>query len=147
MGTSADRLISMETLTPETIEQRMSELVEACRQDHLGQPETGADGIPTPLQALNAVWDEAGRAGRGGKRLRALLLWDTYRAIGAGEENTNQAVIDLACALEVYQTSALVHDDIIDNSPLRRGKPSSHMVLSNLTGPEENPERTDLGAF
>ena len=146
MGTSADRLISMETLTPETIEQRMSELVEACRQDHLGEPETGADGIPTPLQALNAEWDEAGRAGRGGKRLRALLLWDTYRAIGASEENTDQAVIDLACALEVYQTSALVHDDIIDNSPLRRGKPSSHMVLSNLTGPEENPERTDLGA-
>ena len=146
MGMSADRLISMETLTPETIEQRMSELVEACRQDHLGEPETGADGIPTPLQALNAVWDEAGRAGRGGKRLRALLLWDTYRAIGAGEENTDQAVIDLACALEVYQTSALVHDDIIDNSPLRRGKPSSHMVLSNLTGPEENPERTDLSA-
>lgn len=145
MGTSADRLISMETLTPETIEQRMSELVEACRQDHLGEPETGADGIPTPIQALNAVWDEASRAGRGGKRLRALLLWDTYRAIGAGEENTDQAVIDLACALEVYQTSALVHDDIIDNSPLRRGKPSSHMVLSNLTGPEENPERTDLG--
>ena len=47
----------METLTPETIEQRMTELVEACRQDHLGEPATAADGIPTPLQALNAEWD------------------------------------------------------------------------------------------
>ena len=145
MGTSADRLISMETLTPETIEQRMSELVEACRQDHLGEQETGPDGIPTPIQALNAVWDEAERAGQGGKRLRALLLWDTYRAMGSGKEETDQAVIDLACALEVYQTSALVHDDIIDNSPLRRGKPSSHMVLSGLAGSKENPERANLG--
>ena len=135
----------METLTPETIEQRMSELVEACRQDHLGEQETGPDGIPTPIQALNAVWDEAERAGQGGKRLRALLLWDTYRAMGSGKEETDQAVIDLACALEVYQTSALVHDDIIDNSPLRRGKPSSHMVLSGLAGSKENPERANLG--
>ena len=135
----------METLTPETIEQRMNELVEACRQDHLGEQETGSVGIPTPIQALNAVWDEAERAGQGGKRLRALLLWDTYRAMGSGKEETDQAVIDLACALEVYQTSALVHDDIIDNSPLRRGKPSSHMVLSGLAGSKENPERANLG--
>ena len=31
-------------------------------------------------------------------------------------------MIDLACAIEVFQTAALVHDDIIDESDLRRGR-------------------------
>mgnify|MGYP000573928444 CR=1 FL=1 len=38
-------------------------------------------------------------------------------------------MIDLACAIEVFQTAALVHDDIIDESDLRRGKPSAHHAL------------------
>lgn len=39
------------------------------------------------------------------------------------------AMIDLACAIEVFQTAALVHDDIIDESDLRRGRPSAHRAL------------------
>lgn len=43
------------------------------------------------------------------------------------------AVLDLACAIEVFQTAALVHDDIIDESDLRRGKPSAHKALETAT--------------
>ena len=43
------------------------------------------------------------------------------------------AVLDLACAIEVFQTGALVHDDIIDDSDLRRGKPSAHRALATDT--------------
>ena len=42
-------------------------------------------------------------------------------------------VLDLACAIEVFQTAALVHDDIIDDSDLRRGKPSAHRALATDT--------------
>ena len=35
--------------------------------------------------------------------------------------------------IEVFQTGALVHDDIIDDSDLRRGKPSAHRALATDT--------------
>lgn len=133
----------MDTLTPQAIEEHMSELVEACRQDLHDSAGKGGP-VPTSIRTLDAVWAEAGLAGRGGKRLRALLLWDSYRAASTREgktDQTDQATFDLACALEVYQTSALVHDDIIDNSPLRRGRPSAHRVLSNLTDPGSKPDQ------
>ncbi|WP_288805575.1 polyprenyl synthetase family protein [uncultured Bifidobacterium sp.] len=123
----------MKSVTAARVEQRMEELLQShC--DHLTAPESGPDH---PLdqdpsrEALQEVTLQAIEAGRGGKRLRALLLCDVWRALES-EPNPDreQAVVDLACALEVYQTSALVHDDIIDGSPRRRGRPAAHMALS-----------------
>lgn len=76
----------------------------------------------------------------GGKRLRALLALhafdatdpqghDDYGAHARGRD----AVLDLACAIEVFQTAALVHDDIIDDSDLRRGKPAAHKALGTTS--------------
>ena len=36
---------------------------------------------------------------------------------------------DLCAALEIFQSAALVHDDLIDNSDTRRGKPAAHRAL------------------
>ncbi|MBR6458802.1 MAG: polyprenyl synthetase family protein [Actinomycetaceae bacterium] len=66
---------------------------------------------------------------RGGKRTRALLAYAGM--LCAGDINEEQAVA-LGAALELFQASALVHDDIIDNSPLRRGKPSAHIAFEQL---------------
>ncbi|PXY89145.1 serralysin [Bifidobacterium asteroides] len=123
----------MKSVTAARVEQRMEELLQQhC--DHLTAPEPGLDH---PLdqdpsqEALQAVIIQAIEAGRGGKRLRALLLCDVWGALDCGQNpNREQAVVDLACALEVYQTSALVHDDIIDGSPRRRGRPAAHLALS-----------------
>lgn len=57
-----------------------------------------------------------------GKRTRALLL-------AAGFEAVNRdllASVDAAVALELYQASALVHDDIVDEADTRRGMPAIH---------------------
>lgn len=54
----------------------------------------------------------------------------------------DRSVLDLACAIEIYQTSALIHDDIIDESPVRRGKPSAHAALATAMG----NQRRGLGA-
>ena len=35
-------------------------------------------------------------------------------------------------AIELYQASALVHDDVIDDSPTRRGNPAAHVAFTNL---------------
>lgn len=65
----------------------------------------------------------------GGKRTRALLTYAGMLCVG--EVNEEQAVT-LGAGLELFQASALVHDDIIDNSPLRRGKPSAHIAFAQL---------------
>lgn len=83
----------------------------------------------------DAVARQAVTSSEGGKRLRALLTLDTFRAFAPRdvEERDMDAVLDLACAIEVFQTGALVHDDIIDDSDLRRGKPSAHRALASDT--------------
>ena len=123
----------MKSVTAARVEQRMEELLRS-QCDHLTAPEPGPDHPldQNPSQgALQEVIHQAIEAGRGGKRLRALLLCDVWGALEA-ERNPDreQAVVDLACALEVYQTSALVHDDIIDGSSRRRGRPAAHLALS-----------------
>jgi len=60
----------------------------------------------------------------GGKRLRPLLCLATAHVLGADQKE----VIDVASALELIHTYSLIHDDLpaMDNSDLRRGKPSCH---------------------
>ncbi|SES72407.1 polyprenyl synthetase family protein [Anaerobranca gottschalkii] len=52
---------------------------------------------------------------RGGKRLRPLLV------ILIGKNNNMDELVKVAAASELIHTASLVHDDIVDNSPLRRG--------------------------
>jgi geranylgeranyl diphosphate synthase type I len=69
---------------------------------------------------------------RGGKRLRARFCLTGWRAVAevSGRQPTpNDAVIAAAAALEVFHAAALVHDDLIDNSDTRRGRPASHRAL------------------
>ncbi len=63
----------------------------------------------------------------GGKRLRPQFLCWGYLAGGpdAGPE-LPLGVIKAAAALELVQACALIHDDIIDHSDVRRGQPSMH---------------------
>lgn len=42
----------------------------------------------------------------------------------------NPTVMDVAVALEFYQGAALVHDDIIDRSDTRRGRPTTHVAMA-----------------
>jgi len=60
---------------------------------------------------------------RAGKRLRPAFLYWGWR--GAGGENCPE-VVRLAAALELFQAAALIHDDLIDASDLRRGMPAVH---------------------
>ena len=90
------------------------------------------DPVANSCKAVaDAVAQQAVPSSEGGKRLRALLTLDAFRAFAPQDvaERDMDAVLDLACAIEVFQTGALVHDDIIDESDLRRGKPSAHHAL------------------
>ena len=56
----------------------------------------------------------------GGKRLRPTLLLLTAEAFGSNVESAMPA----AMAVEVFHNFTLLHDDIMDNADMRRGKPS-----------------------
>lgn len=87
----------------------------------------------TCANTLQKVVKQAIVSSEGGKRLRALLTIAAFNSF-TDENNTSkiqkQSIFDIACALEVFQTAALIHDDIIDESALRRGKPSAYCALS-----------------
>jgi geranylgeranyl diphosphate synthase type I len=65
----------------------------------------------------------------GGHRRRAALLWWSWRACeGAHRGEDPRAVLELAAAVELIQACALVHDDVMDGSRTRRGRPAFHMA-------------------
>ncbi|HEY5879047.1 MAG TPA: polyprenyl synthetase family protein, partial [Nakamurella sp.] len=69
----------------------------------------------------------------GGKRLRPEFLWCGWLAgRGAAVGRDVDAVLLVAAALELLQACALVHDDIIDRSERRRGRPSTHRAVAKL---------------
>lgn len=66
---------------------------------------------------------------RGGKRVRSLLVTMGYRGLGGRDiERARRASI----SLELIQTMLLIHDDIIDESPERRGAPSFHKEMEDI---------------
>ncbi|EIM78696.1 polyprenyl synthetase [Nitritalea halalkaliphila LW7] len=58
----------------------------------------------------------------GGKRLRPVLTLLGYRLFASATEE----VLTPAAAVEVFHNFTLMHDDIMDKAPLRRGKPTVH---------------------
>ncbi|MFE0475188.1 polyprenyl synthetase family protein [Streptomyces sp. NPDC058947] len=75
---------------------------------------------------------------RGGKRLRTAFAWCGWRAAGGSGDAT--AVLRTGAALELLQGCALIHDDVMDASPLRRGGPALHVELAGRhpAGPAES---------
>lgn len=65
----------------------------------------------------------------GGKRLRAAFCYWSWRAHG-GDSRAGAAgrrtVLRVGAALELFQAAALFHDDVMDDSDLRRGRPAAH---------------------
>ncbi|WP_329192153.1 MULTISPECIES: polyprenyl synthetase family protein [unclassified Streptomyces] len=100
-----------------------------------GELEAVLDGLLARARSLDPVFasDVAERLAaftlRGGRRTRSRFLWWTARACGAGEDLT-PALLRVATALELIQTCALVHDDVMDRSALRRGGPSFHTQVA-----------------
>lgn len=66
----------------------------------------------------------------GGKRLRPVLTLMTAEVFGS---NINEAM-DAALSVEVFHNFSLVHDDIMDDAPLRRGKETVHEKWDLNTG-------------
>ncbi|QLJ04106.1 polyprenyl synthetase family protein [Streptomyces sp. NEAU-sy36] len=77
----------------------------------------------------------------GGKRTRAQLVWWAARAYAGRDPGTAAAALRLGCALELLQTCALVHDDVMDRAALRRGRPALHADLAERYAGRAGAER------
>ena len=82
-------------------------------------PKTG--GLQTVVAEAMAYACEGG-----GKRIRPVLVLEFCRLCGGDPD----AALPFAAALEMIHSYSLVHDDLpcMDNSPMRRGRPSTHAV-------------------
>ena len=68
--------------------------------------------------------------GLGGKRLRPVLVLMATEIFGADYKKA----LDAALAIEIFHNFSLVHDDIMDDAPLRRGKATVHEKWDINTG-------------
>ena len=109
-----------------------------------GQRATVADAGADAVRFLEAAAD----AVTGGKRLRGRFCLAGWRAVEdatSRSADTPDPVIAAAAALEVFHAAALVHDDLIDNSDTRRGRPAAHRALE--TGHLRSGWRGDAASF
>jgi geranylgeranyl diphosphate synthase type I len=88
--------------------------------------ELGDDVAPLLGAAYEAV--------TGGKRLRATFCYWGWRAAGGADD---ERAVTAAASLELLHASALVHDDVMDGSDVRRGRPASHRRFSALHNDRE----------
>jgi geranylgeranyl diphosphate synthase type I len=98
----------------ERAEERIIELLDA----ELGRWRDVDVDLAQPLESLR------GLVRAGGKRLRPAFCHWAF--VGAGGDASDRLVVDVGAALELLHTFALVHDDVMDGSDLRRGLPAIH---------------------
>lgn len=120
-------------LTAGQVDRDVPTAVGRVLHDHLGRLTSAAASVDVTFAC-----DVADRVARftlhGGKRMRSQFLWWGLRACGGGTEHVHEA-LRVAAGLELLQTCALVHDDVMDNSALRRGGPALHADIAAHYGP------------
>jgi geranylgeranyl diphosphate synthase type I len=110
--TSAPRAARLRLV--EAVEQRLNEFLSYERARWSAVDERAA----VPVDAI------ADLVRAGGKRLRPVFCISGFLAAGGDPED--RVIVDVAAGLELVHVAALIHDDVVDDSPLRRAAPTVH---------------------
>ncbi len=104
-----------------TLERVLKERVTALVGDDLAavEAEIGRE-LDSPVPLIQEMGGYI--AGAGGKRLRPILLLLAARLA----DYRGPRAVRLACVVELLHTATLIHDDVVDQAPLRRGRPSAN---------------------
>ncbi|MGH2760010.1 MAG: polyprenyl synthetase family protein [Actinomycetota bacterium] len=94
------------------------------------------------LEALPLLDEIERLAEAGGKRIRPRFAYWGFRAAGGTEETE---ILRVGAALELLHTFAIIHDDVMDRSPLRRSRLSTFRALAELSA--NVPHRGDPNRF
>lgn len=79
---------------------------------------------------------------RDGKRIRPILLALSYKGYRKNSARMSPSIYYASTCIELLHNFMLIHDDIIDRSDLRRGKPTLHRLLEKAA---DIPEKERLG--
>ncbi|WP_114912145.1 polyprenyl synthetase family protein [Acidibrevibacterium fodinaquatile] len=96
--------------------------LEACNRTIVARMESPVALIPALAAHIVAA---------GGKRLRPLLTLASARLCGYGVARGETRHVQLAACVEFIHTATLLHDDVVDESALRRGLASANAVFGN----------------
>ena len=98
-------------------------------QDYLDTVNAAIAAIPYPEQPSQLYEPIAYHMALGGKRVRPVLALMACDALGGDMSN----VIDAALGIEMFHNFTLLHDDVMDNADVRRGKPTVHRLWNDNT--------------
>jgi octaprenyl-diphosphate synthase len=96
--------------------------LEACNRVIIARMDSPVSLIPQLAAHIVAA---------GGKRLRPLLTLASARLCGYPGRDGGARHVDLAACVEFIHTATLLHDDVVDESQLRRGLASANAVFGN----------------
>ncbi|GIV15051.1 MAG: heptaprenyl diphosphate synthase subunit II [Armatimonadota bacterium] len=122
------------TFVTYTIDSHIARLLEAVLPDLQAVEERIQQEISSPVRT---IWSLGGHVlSSGGKRLRPALVCLSAYATGLPVDRNR--LIPLAAAAELMHTATLIHDDVVDNTTTRRGRPTASALFGNgvtvLTG-------------
>jgi geranylgeranyl diphosphate synthase type I len=125
-STGTGRGGALSTANAATIE--LADAVTDQLRRYLRDRRAGAAHIGTDYGALTAALEDFVLGG--GKRLRPVFACWGWRAVS--DDDADGQMLLLFAALELLHASALVHDDVIDDSATRRGRPTAHIQFADL---------------
>ncbi|GHE09732.1 polyprenyl synthetase family protein [Streptomyces alanosinicus] len=104
-------------------------MVDARLDDFQAAKERTAAAQGLPAELSRALGDFLAA---GGKRLRPLLCVLGWHTAGRARGQAPAPVVQVAASLEMFHAFCLIHDDIMDDSATRRGRPTVHRALAAL---------------
>ncbi|CEF55644.1 octaprenyl-diphosphate synthase [Acetobacter ghanensis] len=96
--------------------------MQACNQVIVDRMQSSVALIPQLAAHLVAA---------GGKRLRPLLTLASARLCGYNNQDGRMRHVEIAACVEFIHTATLLHDDVVDDSQLRRGLASANAIFGN----------------
>ena len=116
-----------------TFENEVNKLTELCQQDLVSVNTIILDKLDSNVPLVQEVAKYLILSG--GKRLRPLLTVSSHHMINNGKIKKENHInhIGLAAAVEFIHAATLLHDDVIDESKKRRGKPTANEKWKNKT--------------
>ena len=116
-----------------TFEHEVNELTALCKEDLVSVNTIILDKLDSNVPLVQEVAKYLILSG--GKRLRPLLTVSSYHLIENNSLIKENSInhIGLAAAVEFIHTATLLHDDVIDESKQRRGKPTANEKWKNKT--------------
>ena len=127
--------MSVITSSPENILTDLNQILEPIQEDMRVLNQVIGKRLASEVTLINQISQYLVQAG--GKRIRPAILFLVANALNDGK--TVPFSHDMAAVVEFIHTATLLHDDVVDESDLRRGRKTANAVFGNaasvLVGP------------